>query len=896
MSGPYVENGTVIFEGQAKGYQRIRQRINGGDKGKESFYVSERLGLNFIFPDGSGKEGFSKYVIKSGNRYRANRELATWLSDIKTLRYLSSKYAEIIRLSKENPGNVFIYNEFVTGTGAIVLTLCFESQGFEMFEGNISMYSVVSKEQQSPQITKRLRYAFLNKDLTEIQYKNILDTFNDYHNRYGEYIKVLIVPPFGKEGINTSNVRQIHIVNSSWDRSSTYQAISRSIRSTSHIDLVNEARTKARQEGRDPNNVFIDIDIYQHVAMMPEDDSDWLLPPGTKIPIYPEEEGHLLNVDLKLYYISEMKDIRIKRIERMMKQSSFDCHLNYDRNIRPYNPGIDGSAECDYGICQYTCVTPKPKEIDSSSYDVLYLDPILNLISQQIVDMFKIDFTLSYQQIYTKLESRQTNHIDLAINQIIEKKIIINNRYGYNTYLYEDGNLLFISRQYPLYNNTIDYSISIYTSDLYQNQLKSLEEDVMDTQRSKDDITLQTLAELTVDDDNWRSLLFSLTRHRLIELVETALIKLTTDRSPLDDNLMTFFSSFIYDIEEPIELLEKSRQQQLTTKEKGRPHKITSQLPVIIPIIKQPSEQVIVHTLNSINFENTSYNAMSSFLQAQGDLRLFKKTDNQFRDVVTYEQDVYRNIIKSEIIKVKDRFINFPIYGVFNRIDHKFKIVIQSSEKVDRRRQNTGRDCLNYNNTELIDVAWRLKIIQPVNIELEEADISTITSFLKQTARSIDGWINEKKDVYFQIISLFNKKKIVGFKEFLTNILLGVGFRNTVFYYRDFVPEYVAYVDEKLYLPSDNPTTKNFFAGMVGELGLIGLGLFLILYIGLIRGLKKIEPKTNLINVIKHSLLFSLLLIIPTGMAIDFNHPYFWFIFGLASAFISVNRMSAESA
>ncbi len=137
---------------------------------------------------------------------------------------------------------------------------------------------------------------------------------------------------------------------------------------------------------------------------------------------------------------------------------------------------------------------------------------------------------------------------------------------------------------------------------------------------------------------------------------------------------------------------------------------------------------------------------------------------------------------------------------------------------------------------------------------------------------------------------------VVGIKEFLMNILIGVGFRNTMFYYTDLVPDWAyQFIEVQLYLTSSNPTPKGFFQGILGELGLIGLGLFIILYIGLIQGLRKIKPESNLLNVIKYSLFFNLLLIIPIGTSTDFSHPYFWFIFGITSAFISVNKVNTSN-
>ena len=39
------------------------------------------------------------------------------------------------------------------------------------------------------------------------------------------------------------------------------------------------------------------------------------------------------SIDLRMYQGSEIKDLNIKGIERIIKEAAFDCALNYNRNI-----------------------------------------------------------------------------------------------------------------------------------------------------------------------------------------------------------------------------------------------------------------------------------------------------------------------------------------------------------------------------------------------------------------------------------------------------------------------------------------------------------------------------------------------------------------------------------
>ena len=125
------------------------------------------------------------------------------------------------------------------------------------------------------------------------------------------------------------------------------------------------------------------------------------------------------SIDLDMYQLSEIKDREIKRIIRMMKQSSTDCQINYARNVRPND--INYSAICDYDVCAYKCVDPKPDFIDYTSYDVLYSNDVVESAKSEIIDIFRIVFTISYFEIYNELNYRR-KMIDLAVSELVENK------------------------------------------------------------------------------------------------------------------------------------------------------------------------------------------------------------------------------------------------------------------------------------------------------------------------------------------------------------------------------------------------------------------------------------------------------------------------------------------
>ena len=58
------------------------------------------------------------------------------------------------------------------------------------------------------------------------------------------------------------------------------------------------------------------------------------------------------SVDIEFYKISEIKDVNIKKIERIMKEAAIDCSINKERNLLS---GYDDLRECEYMECQYEC-------------------------------------------------------------------------------------------------------------------------------------------------------------------------------------------------------------------------------------------------------------------------------------------------------------------------------------------------------------------------------------------------------------------------------------------------------------------------------------------------------------------------------------------------------------
>ena len=145
-----------------------------------------------------------------------------------------------------------------------------------------------------------------------------------------------------------------------------------------------------------------------------------------------------------MYSISEDKDISIKSIERIIKESAMDCALNYLRN-RVYDQ--DDMRICDYQRCDYKCdvqqpTTLTPEELDYNSYNLYYADQEFMEIINNLKKLF------NQQNLYqiSQLESRFNNKFLLisALDYIIQERIPILNTHSQLCFLKFYGDIFYL--------------------------------------------------------------------------------------------------------------------------------------------------------------------------------------------------------------------------------------------------------------------------------------------------------------------------------------------------------------------------------------------------------------------------------------------------------------------
>jgi hypothetical protein len=675
----------------------------------------------------TGPRAFRRYVTVRGDTYAPTAEFLPWLQDIELIRYLSCKYGEIVRMVKNEPGNAFIYGEFVEGSGVIVLALCLEGVGFTRYNESTSMFvgvgggtikpycsgsdrdaatrrvrpDILSRQQGAPP-----RYALLTRETSDTKFHSMMEAMNSYENRHGDYIKALISSRVGRDAINVSNILQIHLIGSEWNQSSLYQALSRGIRATSHTDLVKEEQERIRLEGGDPAAARITVNIYKHAAVAKDEANS--------------------SIDLQMYRVSEYKDRRIRRVLRIMKQCAIGCQIHRNRNVLP---GVDGSPACDYDVCDYPCVDPEPEEEDFTTYDVLYAGDLISDAIGEIVNVYRQQNALTIDEIAARLPHYRKKYLIMALERLITNKTALIDRFGYTTYLREDKGTFYLDRNYPT-GTSVSYAMAYYTQGIIGIEQEILANIVVKLEAGENQEILAELEVMNPEDPQFDARLGAISIEGQAGILEQVLIRsLNGEKNPFIDAILTRYQRVIFPIHEPITELTKVYEQAAQRRpRRGRKRnpdlkrRIKKINPITVDETKiahdEEAEIVYLHTLYSQVINQTGYATVARTLKGEGRTRLLKPSEinEGWRDLNELELPVYNAFIQIEIAKRNRPFEEQGIYG-FILQDKKFRIRDRLTEAEgaaeDARKIKRGKVCETWNKPDLVDVMFEISVAAP---------------------------------------------------------------------------------------------------------------------------------------------------------------------------------------
>ena len=374
-----------------------------------SLYKNCSDASTMTYPNGLyGKEGFK--LLQSDKSILKLPKLQTY----------SSKLATLLNNINNSKGNIFIYSNYVNNGGISLIKEMLLANNYKLYSKNSS--------------PNNKSFIVFDEKLVAEKRDKLRKVFNSSQNKNGDIIKIIIGSPIISEGITLKNVRQVHILEPTWNMSRINQIIGRAVRNYSHKDLPLDERY---------------VEIFKYVSVY--------------------SKNKTLFIDKEKYILSEEKDRSNKVIERLLKQISFDCFINKERNQNFYNQYTNGSAECDYETCALECTVIPKQQNEETKYDYTTYNInikqfeiyAINYTKNKIKDLFEIYFIWKLQDIINHIkkldETISLQVIYTALDELVSNKTTINDTFGRDGYIIIKG-------EYYIFNPiNIDINNSIYS-------------------------------------------------------------------------------------------------------------------------------------------------------------------------------------------------------------------------------------------------------------------------------------------------------------------------------------------------------------------------------------------------------------------------------------------------
>jgi len=723
---------------------------------------------NLIYPDGTygAKGGADKYLENINGRWTIRNTpegelLKYYYSNPEYLEQLSCKASKVVELCKvaypprgeeitEKHGIVFIYfPEFVYGSGAADLIPILEANGYEYFNESTSIFGTGKQELRpcasaiqgtsKSRLSKAPRVAFIDSETSDNQVAAILQSINHYDNRYGEYLQVLVVSEVAREGISISNVVTEILYGPSWNYTNQMQAEERVFRPSSYIYRLQEYRDKLGDpEARFPVHIYLLCAIYATPEGLTMED----LPKNEMANFPPEQAMRILSqdntdtADFKLYKTSERKDRAIRKWMRYGKRADAGCWINYNRNVQPED--VDGSPTCDYDTCAYECAGIKDdllRQVDWTTKILHYADEEIDEAKEGIRRVFSVYYSVRIDELILLLKHSDKIYILMALEKMINDRETIVDRFGNKSILRQEMGRVYLDKD--LYSSLGKLDLTIYNSlllgtqnpadDLFSQYLANVSLNNPAIQK-----TIERVLQIPVTDPNLLESLDELelsVKVRIFEEIVTKYVK-KEPLTPQESTIMDAYSYILFTLPEPVEGLEKvrielsqrgkgsGRKAKFDTKAKVKKVKLSN---FTFPELKMTSnnELVYVHRLFAQSKESTRFTATSSFMKAEGKLRLYKPSEGVgWRNLTQVENITYNTYLQA---KVQTQFApfeeKFNVYGMMLPPQNKFIIrdkETQASDAEEKTRgMNRGKVCSSWSKYSLVELLTRIEGMSP---------------------------------------------------------------------------------------------------------------------------------------------------------------------------------------
>ena len=533
-----------------KGNKKFTYGKNGfqlNNNGNGAFYTSKIK---------RGKKTYKYYKYQDHVLTNKGQSNEKSFLDLSILNNISPKINNIIKQILNSKGISYVYSEYVD-SGTLPIALALEQAGYERFtlhgENQLLDYSKNEKGgggKSNPkcylcgkEITDKIhhpsnhskdahqfkvgKYIIIagniidNKNVVQ-EYINILNSSN---NKNGEIIKVIIGTRVTGEGVDLKGIRQIHILEPWWNLSRLQQIIGRGIRYKSHLHL---------------DELYRNVELFQYVALPPLDQNS--------------KSKETETIDVYTYKQAELKDIQIKRVEYILKQSSIDCNFFKKNNVRIINKTVNQitasndrvnikigdkpySQECSYmKDCNYKCnwcPSKIPNEINNNTYQINYSTDEINNAIIYIKKIFKTGYIFNLMTIFkyiNKFKNINKIFVFYALNKLINDKIIIKDKFRKKGYIIYRGDYYIFQPLDIAHNDVPIY----YRNLIRQIKTNSIKININNNTNKKENINLNNLYKNIQENFNTYKSFLNQYLYNNVKYSDEIIISIIIDAYPLD--------------------------------------------------------------------------------------------------------------------------------------------------------------------------------------------------------------------------------------------------------------------------------------------------------------------------------------------------------------------------